>query len=388
MHCAEHRITLNAMDRLTRRYIKGGAHDDISRELESLKTGADEMIFRSQAFANEKYSAQVDEMIAASYGRAERLAGHTGRFAVSVEHPNGQKSGRMSNVDGNSTRLTVQDEEFIPGRADVVHYTSMFMCSRADDVAEVFSSMKAAEQAVQTMLNQGHEANPKGQDIQVRSMVYLRNLYDRGSLCASPASATHAAAASYPTMGVGTDAAFSDKLRSLANGLDMWARCGGSISMARRLYDDALKFFSKPRVWLPQPNGKRHFVTVRVPPEVVEAAPEHGGLGILPPGVCDYDYRIKCSPQARWQNVSDEWMAKLDQYVSQLSKNARGNGNLTVRAEEWFKRDEDHAPDQPERQGSVRHCGKAKVPQSVDEQSRFVERQATIARSLNTWHRD
>jgi hypothetical protein len=73
--------------------------------------------------------------------------------------PNGQQSSRMTTLSSNTligtARLIVRHPELIPGHGDVRHRTSMFICNRADDVAEICATMKAAETAVLTMLKQG-----------------------------------------------------------------------------------------------------------------------------------------------------------------------------------------------------------------------------------------
>lgn len=309
VHCAERKLMLHAMRTLTERHIREPQKADMLTELDKLIAGTEALIFRSQSYADERYRAAVDEIIVASEGQARRLPRHTGKYAVYIEHPNGQQSGRSSRLEDNTitgtARLRVRDSELLGRTASLRHRTSLFVCNRADDVTEVFRRYQDAVAAVSTLLEQGHRANKK-QVVQWRSMVYLRTLYAGGSVRAFPARSVYAAATAHPDKGEASsgDDAFYEKLRSISKGLDMWAWRGGFMRMAEVLYEDARKFFSRTRIWLPKDKRagkKQHFRRVRVPPEVLAAAPENGGLGILPPGQYNYDYTIKCSAEQRLQ---------------------------------------------------------------------------------------
>ena len=288
VHCVERRLVLDAMKKLTGRYIQEPTRTDFLQEIVSLKAETDRLILRSQAFVDEKYGLQVDEMIKASGGRAERLADQTGSFAVSVQHLSNQQSARMSTLSDNTidstARLMVPENQLIPRSADVGHRTSMFVCNCADDVAEVFSSMKRAEAAVATMLRQEHEANHDNQVTQGQSTAHPRNPYANSSMSAFPVRATYAAATDHTDKVIGAEVYNMDQLRSLSKGLDLYARRGGLMTLARRLYDDAAAYYSRIRVPRQTPRGIIRSSKITISPEVIAAPVEQGGFGILPPG--------------------------------------------------------------------------------------------------------
>ncbi|KAJ6092816.1 hypothetical protein N7486_008105 [Penicillium sp. IBT 16267x] len=140
--------------------------------------------------------------------------------------------------------------------------------------------------------------------------------------------------------------------------------------MAQRLYEDGLKLFSATRVWLNNPRGRRFFIRVRVPRQVIEAAPEHGGLGILGPGVYDFDYRIKCTSKPYWRDISDQWHRSLHRYVRELAAASPGVRDLTLPANEWFERDVAGADASA---GFTTGWSKARVHQSGDWQTRHAQ---------------
>jgi hypothetical protein len=55
----------------------------------------------------------------------------------------------------------------------------------------------------------------------------------------------------------------------------------------------------------------RHFKSARISREVIEAALENRGLGLLLLGVYEYDYRIKCSRQQYWKDVAKSYDRNL-----------------------------------------------------------------------------
>ncbi|KAJ5489506.1 hypothetical protein N7539_004396 [Penicillium diatomitis] len=345
VHCVERRLMLNAMERLTERYVCGPALPDILAELQQLKAGTDELICKSRWYAAEQYKKQVDEMISVSGGSASRLNNCTGRFAVSVKMPLDQQLDRRSLLSGtsniDSSRLVIWDSWLIPGSADVRHRTSMFVCNRADDVAEILRSMNHAEAVISTALAQDHKTDSKEEVTQIRSMVYLRSPRPSGSIRAFPVRAMYAAATAHPDKIASIQASYAAKLRSLAKALDTWARCGGWIGMARVLYDDALKFFSKTRVWQYTAAGGRAPVDVRVPREIIEASPERGGLGISPPGVYRMDDPARHKSADHWHDVSKAWEERLERYVTKIRASQPGSTsrNLTVRPEDFLERE-------------------------------------------------
>jgi hypothetical protein len=68
VHCVEKRLILDAMERLTDRYVKGPARVDILDELKDIKADTDQLILDSQCFANESYMTEVDCIIKGSGG--------------------------------------------------------------------------------------------------------------------------------------------------------------------------------------------------------------------------------------------------------------------------------------------------------------------------------
>ncbi|KAJ5121006.1 uncharacterized protein N7515_008967 [Penicillium bovifimosum] len=102
VHSAERVLVLQAMLKMSRKYLSGAILKDVETELLALVASADELVFRSQAYADERYSQVVDDIITASEGRARRLPGHAGQFAISIDKPNGQQSGRKSTLEGNT----------------------------------------------------------------------------------------------------------------------------------------------------------------------------------------------------------------------------------------------------------------------------------------------
>jgi hypothetical protein len=61
----------------------------------------------------------------------------------------------------------------------------------------------------------------------------------------------------------------------------------------------------------------------------MEAAPEHGGLGLLPPWRYDYGRCIKCSCVDKWTAVTGEWHAQLDLAVNKLVRAAPGMDDIS-----------------------------------------------------------
>ncbi|CCD33020.1 RNA dependent RNA polymerase [Aspergillus foetidus dsRNA mycovirus] len=338
VHVAEHMVVLKAMRQLIRRYIRQEVATDMLREIDRIEEGHRVAIFRCQAYADDHYSRVVDEIIKGSGGRARRV----GDTAVEVTNPAGQQSGRRTTLEVNTiigtSRLLVRDSELLGRGASLRSRTSMYVLNRADDVAEVFRKYQEGKAAVEKMLEQGHLANPKKQVAQWRSIVYFRILYAGGAMRPFPPRAVYAAASGHPNKGSGGELDAISKLRSISSGLEMWARRGGWLGMARALYDDAERFFSKTRVWTRacHLNPKHPPDVVRLSPALLHAAPENGGAGILPVGVYEYDYRIKAG-RGKYELDAQYWRKLADDYA-----NAHGRGpglvDLEANASSWVAR--------------------------------------------------
>jgi hypothetical protein len=151
----EKRLILNAMERLTRRYVKGRSLSDVLNELIDIRADIDGLIRESQSFADACYKTEADCIIEGSGGRDKSLGQYAGKFAIPTRFLKGQDCGLSHDAlkDAGTARLIIRDTELIPNRATVYHRTSLFACNRADDVTEVLALMKTAQIAVDTILN-------------------------------------------------------------------------------------------------------------------------------------------------------------------------------------------------------------------------------------------
>ncbi|UQZ09636.1 RNA-dependent RNA polymerase [Fusarium solani alternavirus 1] len=334
VHLAEHVVVLQAMGDLVRRYVREGVREEMLAELEYIERGHREAVFRSQVFADEQYGKIVDQVIADSAGRAQRL----NDTSVLVRNPAGQQSGRRTTLEVNTiigtSRLLVRDAELLGSMAHLRNRSSVYVLNRADDVAEVFSCYKKGVDAVNKMLEQGHRANPKKQVAQWRSIVYFRILYCNGAMRAFPPRAVYAACSGHPDKGSGSETSPVEKLRSVSSGLEMWARRGGWMGMAKALYDDARRFYSKTRVWTKESwlHGAAPKTTI-LDSRTLEAAPECGGMGILPVGVYEYDYSIKVG-RGRYDE-DEKWWKFLADGRALTMVDAPGLKDLLGHASTW-----------------------------------------------------
>jgi hypothetical protein len=387
VHMAEWLVVLKAMRKLVLRYVRLEVQPDMLRELDMLEAGHREAVFRSQAYADQHYSRVVDEIVKSAAGRARRLDS----TSVLVTDPAGQQSGRRSTLESNTivgtSRLLVRDAELLGCSANLRSRTSLYVLNRADDVAEVFAKYEQGKRAVEKMLEQGHLANPKKQVAQWRSIVYFRILYAGGTMRAFPPRAVYAACSGGPNKGSGSESSGIDKLRSLATGLEMWARKGGWYGMARALYDEAERFFSKMRVWTREChlNPKKRPDVVRIAPEVLHAAPEMGGVGILPVGQYEYDYTVKVG-RGKYELDAKYWRQKAEDY----SVNARGPGiyDLEGRAKAWVKRS---TGIEASGQDAVDFARKWSSGRSRQDGTGVVTtwmRNAAVCDAVRAWHRD
>lgn len=117
VHAVERVLILQAMLKMSETYLQGVVLHDVGAELLTLIESADKLVFRSQSYADERYASMVDGILPKAGGRARRLPGYGGRFAIKVNQPNGQQSGRRSTLEGNTligtTRLLVRDAELL-----------------------------------------------------------------------------------------------------------------------------------------------------------------------------------------------------------------------------------------------------------------------------------
>jgi hypothetical protein len=133
------------------------------------------------------------------------------------------------------------------------------------------------------------------------------------------------------------------------------------------------------RLWLPKEEVRhRNFERVRVAREVIEAAPENGRLGILPPGIYQYDYSVKCSTQKYWKGVAKSWNRKLEEEVSRLNLNGHDADDETTRTGDALNREGTE----------ILTNNVARVQRSADNEMRFIERQAQTAAANKRWHVD
>ncbi|URY16699.1 putative RNA-dependent RNA polymerase [Dactylonectria torresensis alternavirus 1] len=388
-HCAEKVLVLQAMRRLTARWLRGEVRGQLIAEIDDLISKHEEMVYRSQTYADAEYSKRVDELIAQHGDRASRLPGDAGATSVLIKRPNGQQSGRKTTLECNTivgtARLLVRDAELLGRRAALGHRVALYTLNRADDVAEVHATYAAGVAAVNKMIEQGHRANPKKQVAQWRSVVYLRNLYAGGSMRAFPPRAVYAAATGHPDKGAGSESSYMDKLRSVSKGLDMWMRRGGWMRMARCLYADAEKFFSSTRVWHDH-GGVRRFSRVKIAVAVLRAAPENGGLGILPPGCYTYDYAVKCRTHPRYADIADAWEEQLAPYAKRTV--GPGIHDLEGVGRKWLTDSTGLVPTDAEVKAYKDKWARGRMHQGGDGQTRFLQRCAQVARSVKRWHRD
>nr|WPT28599.1 RNA-dependent RNA polymerase [Colletotrichum fioriniae alternavirus 1] len=388
-HNSEKVIILQVMRELTAHHVRSDARPQMLAELDDLISKHFEMVYRSQAYADEYYGKLADEVIASSGGRARRLDGEAGKTSILISMPNGQQSGRKTTLECNTlvgtSRLLVRDAELTGGRASLGNRTALYVLNRADDVAEVHATYEKGVAAVNAMLLQGHRANPKKQVAQWRSVVYLRILYAGGSMRAFPPRAVYAAATGHPDKGAGSEVSFLDKLKSASKGLDMWVRRGGFMRMAQAIYADIERFFSKTRVWTTM-GDKRSFKIRTVPPAVLHAAPECGGLGILPPGVYEYDYQVKCKVEPVYRAIADGWRRKLDDKVAEGV--GPGVHDLERKAREWVFENTGLVPTDRDARDYKRKWAASRVHQDGSGDSKFFTRCMTVALSIRKAHRD
>jgi hypothetical protein len=81
VHCVERRLILDAMEGLTRRYVKGRALSDVLNELIDIRADTDGLIRESQSFADAWYKTEADRIIEGSGGRDKSLEQYAGKFA-------------------------------------------------------------------------------------------------------------------------------------------------------------------------------------------------------------------------------------------------------------------------------------------------------------------
>jgi hypothetical protein len=388
-HAAEKLLVLRAMRELSEEFMPDNLKREMVEQLDALYEHHETLVYRAQSFADDYYGKKVDDLIAKYPERIKRLDGEEGRVSVLVKNPNGQQSGRYSTLESNTivgtSRLIVRDAELMGKSPHLGHRVALYRLNRADDVAEVHSTYKRGVAAVEMMLRQGHRANPKKQVSQWRSIVYLRILYAGGSMRAFPARAVYAAASGHPEKGQGAEISFMDKLKSISKGLDMWVRRGGFMAMAQALYSDAEEYFRKTRVWTKR-RGAPTATRVVVPVEVIRAAPENKGLGILPPGSYSYDYSIKCSDKRKFVGISDGWKRELDRHVARSV--GPGIHDLERSAADWVKRDCDLVLDSVARRRFILKWSGSRAHQDGTGDSAVYLRNAAVARANRTWHRD
>ncbi|BAV56306.1 RNA-dependent RNA polymerase [Fusarium poae alternavirus 1] len=379
-HNSEKVIVLQVMRELTGHFVRPAVKAEMLRELDDLIDKHSRMVYRSQAFADEYYGKLADEVIASSNGRAYRLDGREGEVSIMIEKPNGQQSGRKTTLEANTivgtSRLLVRDAELLGTRASVKNRVALYSLNRADDVAEVHACYKRGVDAVNTMLAQGHRANPKKQVAQWRSVVYLRILYAGGSMRAFPPRAVYAAASGHPDKGAGSESAFIDKLKSCSKGLDMWVRRGGFMRMAQALYADVERFFSKTRVWAIK-GDKRTFTTKVIPVAALRAAPENNGLGILPPGVYEYDYTVKCVTPDKYKAIADGWQRRIDEKVR--AGIGPGIHDLERRARDWVFDNTKLVPTDKDMKRYKEKWAASRVHQDGTGDSKFLNRCKQVA---------
>nr|WBO25917.1 RNA-dependent RNA polymerase [Fusarium nanum alternavirus 1] len=379
-HNAEKVIVLQVMRELTGLHVKPAVRKEMINELDDLIGKHSKMVYRSQAFADEYYGKLADEVIAKSKGRAYRLDGREGEVSIMIEQPNGQQSGRKTTLEANTivgtSRLLVRDAELLGTNASLKNRVALYSLNRADDVAEVHDCYKRGVDAINTMLAQGHRANPKKQVAQWRSVVYLRILYAGGSMRAFPPRAVYAAATGHPDKGAGSESAFIDKLKSCSKGLDMWTRRGGFMRMAQALYADVERFFSKTRVWAIK-GTTRSCTTKVIPVQALRAAPENNGLGILPPGVYEYDYRVKCVTPQKYKDIAAGWQRRIDERVN--AGIGPGIHDLERRARDWVFENTKLVPSDKDVRDYKRKWAASRVHQDGTGDSKFLNRCKQVA---------
>ncbi|AXU25965.1 RNA-dependent RNA polymerase [Stemphylium lycopersici mycovirus] len=290
---AERLLLVQVMRDLVLEYVqRDDIRVDMLKELDVLESSHRVAIYRSRAYADARYTDQVDALIrdgvkAGFKGQAVRLSADQ----VRITDYAGQQSGRRSTLESNTfysrARLLVRDAELAEGER------SVYLLNRADDVLEVYRAWEHARNAIDVMLLQGHKANKKKQVVQVRTGVYFRILYAAGSMRGFPPRAVYACASAGPSMAASGGFDPVERLSSLSGALDRLARRGSGYWVARALYLEAEDYYRDVRVQLAVKADK--FTRFTIPREVLRASPDLGGCGVLPPGNYDFDLSIKCS---------------------------------------------------------------------------------------------
>ncbi|BAF94335.1 RNA-dependent RNA polymerase [Alternaria alternata virus 1] len=379
---AERLILVEVMRKLVLEFVqRPDVREDMLRELEVLESSHRTAIYRSRAFADAKYTDQVDSLIregvAAGFkGEVQRLSADQ----VRITNYAGQQSGRRSTLESNTfysrARLLVRDAELLDAER------SIYLLNRADDVMEIYRAWEHARNAIDVMLLQGHKANKKKQVVQVRTGVYFRILYANGSMRGFPPRAVYACASAGPSMAASGGFDPVERLSSLSGALDRLARRGSGYYVARALYFEAEDYYRDVRVQLAAKADK--YTRFTIPREVLRASPDLGGCGVLPPGCYDYDYTIKCSNikgpnEQLWQAIRER-LEKRHKF--------RGLADLQGSAGRAFAHDVPlEVPDKAWQQWSKRWRGDRAAQDGRGELLR-AKMMAKLWRYKRSWHRD
>jgi len=283
---AERLLVCDVMRELIVEYVPEGARAEMLEELDVVEAGQREAVYRSRAYADKDFGARVDAILGDS-GKGRRLAADR----VLLSGYNGQLSGRRSTLETNTFysrgRLAVRNSALPGGR--LAYYT----LNRADDVLELYEQWLYGKEAVEEMLREGQRANLKKQVVQCRTGVYFRVLHAAGTMRGFPARAVYSAATAGPSQRVEGGVDPVERLSSLSGALCRLARRGGSYAVSQALYSDAVQYYRKVRLEKAYRGGVyRSYV---IPEDVLEASPEMGGFGVLPPGRYTHDLRVKVS---------------------------------------------------------------------------------------------
>jgi hypothetical protein len=326
---AEQRIVKEVMLELSSTYILDDqVKTDICSALKKMIESHDAAVYTSSVFALEKFRLRLEEIVNNANAvpfkpkaGPEVEQGQRVKFvapdSIFVANSATQQSGRWETLEGNTqlsrTRLALRDAEM--SSVGVNAMTALLSFNRADDVAECYRSLYAAVESVNTMVRIGYKANVKKQIVSRRTVIYFRIIYANGTMRGMPARTIYSVVTGPPSKESGRLPHNVAIISAYAANAERAVRRGLEPSLMVRLYVEVSYYFAYISV-ATKLRGQFHItftaaerktlraiggtlyqgvLKFRIPRDVLEAAPVNGGLGILRPGLVNYDMGKKAS---------------------------------------------------------------------------------------------
>jgi len=325
----EQRIIKEVMYDLSKMYIRDDeARNDVCAALQKMIESHDLAIYTSAVFAEARLKTKIDEMLAQANSRpfydgvgtpvptGERIrqVGQSNKSYL-VRCSATQQSGRWETLEGNTeisrTRLALRDREL--ERKGGPMLKALLCFNRADDVAEVYSTLYAAVESVKTMAAIGYQANEKKQIVSRRATIYFRIIYANGSMRGMPARSVYSVLTVPPAKTAGKLPHNVAVIKAVATNCERAVRRGLDPGLMVRIYCEVSSYFSwvtllldpkglAPIRFTPEEvkrlsgaNGvciTKTKLSFRIRREVLEGAPSEGGLGVLRPGTTWYSAKF------------------------------------------------------------------------------------------------